>query len=152
MLYLVSNRLDRQSSLRVKHLDNDHFCHLKICTDIEITSTCKWSCGKLQRRLYLLIYFSVLFTYCFKKKWNSKDLIKTVKRYVKMNYHLKSYKWTWITKTFMVKDWEISNTCWEMVRMHVIPSLSTDIWLLKKMFNKGLGKVMFNQYIYLKVH
>ena len=65
MLYLVSNRLDRQSSLRVKHLDNDHFCHLKICTDIKITSLCKWSCGKLQRRLHLLICFSVLFTYCF---------------------------------------------------------------------------------------
>ena len=39
-----------------------------------------------------------------------------------------------------------------MVRMHVIPLLSTDIWLLKKMLHKGLGKVKFIQDIYLKVH
>ena len=36
--------------------------------------------------------------------------------------------------------------------MHVIPLLSTDIWLLKKILHKGLGKVKFIQDIYLKVH
>ena len=36
--------------------------------------------------------------------------------------------------------------------MHVIPLLSTDIWLLKKILYKGLGKVKFIQDIYLKVH
>ena len=36
--------------------------------------------------------------------------------------------------------------------MHVIPLLLTDIWLLKKMLCKGLGKVIFIQYLYSMEH